>query len=212
MTRETTDRARQDDAGPAGRVGLGRWLGIGLVVVLAVVAVVAVTGGESQCDERLPGVRASVCLDDPSARPEAPMGDWPVLGAEGRTVSLADHAGDVVVVNFWASWCGPCRREQPQLNEAAAQLADHGVSFLGVNVQDTSTTNALAHEEEYAIPYPSIEDPSAEYVSAFEGVGPQTLPSTVVVDRQGRIAASLFGETDMQEVVSLARSVAEEPA
>lgn len=206
MSQDTTDRARPRGAGPA------RWVGIGLVVALAIGAVVAVTGGEPGCEERLPGVRASVCLGDPAERPAAPQDQRPVLGEDDATVGLDAYAGDVVVVNFWASWCGPCRREQPELNEAAAILEDRGVSFLGVNVQDDSTANALAHEQEYAIPYPSIEDPAAEYVSSFEGVGPQTLPSTVFVDRQGRIAASLFGETHLEEVLGLARALAEEPA
>ena len=112
-----------------------------------------------------------------------------------RTISVDDYAGDVVVMNFWASWCGPCRSEQPELNDAAEALADMDVSFLGVNVKDDSSTNALSHEAEFAIPYPSIEDPAAEFAARFSGIGPRTLPSTVLIDRQGRVAVSLFGQT-----------------
>ncbi len=197
--------------GRRGTAGPARWIGIGLVLVLAVVGVMVVTGGEPECTTRLPGVRSGVCLPPPDDRPQAPAEARPVLG-EDATVSLDEFAGDVVVVNFWASWCGPCRREQPDLNRAAADLEELGVSFLGVNVQDDSTANALAHESEFEIPYPSIEDPSAQYAASFRGIGPRTMPSTVLVDRQGRVTVSLFGETDHAEVVTLARLLAEEPA
>lgn len=200
---DNTEEGRRGTAGPV------RWIGVVLVLALAVVAVVLLTGGEQACTDRLPGVRRGICLADPAARPSAPVEERPVLGQDG-SLSLADHLGDVVVVNFWASWCGPCRSEQPELNDAAAALEDLGVSFVGVNVND-STANALSHESEFAIPYVSIEDPAAEFVARFSGISPQSLPSTVLVDRQGRTAVSVFGQTTFEEVVGLARALAEEP-
>lgn len=185
--------------------------GTDVVIALAVVGVVIVGGGgEPACTQRLPGVRPGICLGEPASRPAAPTTEVAVLGGEGDTTGVPALVGDVVVMNFWASWCGPCRREQPALNDAAAELAPLGVTFLGVNVQDDSEANALAHEEEFAIPYPSLFDPSARYAASFAGVGPRTLPSTVLLDRQGRVAVSLFGETDFSEVVTLARLLAEE--
>lgn len=195
--------------GRRGTAGPARWIGIAMVLLIAIAAMVVLTGGETECDTRLPGVRPGVCPASPQERPSAPDAARSVLG-EDTTIGLDEFAGDVVVVNFWASWCGPCRREQPDLNRAAEDLADLGVSFLGVNVQDDSTANALAHEEEFSIPYPSIEDASASYAASFRGIGPRTMPSTVLVDRQGRVAVSLFGETDHGEVVTLARVLAEE--
>ena len=202
---EVEEEGRRATAGPL------RLVGIVAVLVIAVVAVVLVTGGEPACTERIPDVRPGVCLADPAERPAAPVDAYPVLG-EDETLGLEAFEGEVVVVNFWASWCGPCRREQPELNEAAEALDELGVSFLGVNVQDDSSANALAHEAEFAIPYPSIEDPAARYAAQFSGIGPRTLPSTVLVDREGRVAVELFGETTFDEVVSLARILAGEPA
>ena len=106
-------------------------------------------------------------------------------------------------MNFWASWCGPCRREQPELNDVAAEFADRGVSFLGVSVADTSKANALAHEDEFDIPYPSILDLDSSYAANFRGIGRQTLPSTLVVDREGRVVATLIGETVGSELTAL---------
>jgi len=154
------------------------------------------------CEQPLAGVRAGACPLPVDDRPPAPDDSFPVLGQDTE-LSLSGFAGDVVVVNFWASWCGPCRSEQPALNRVAEEYADEPVSFVGVNVQDTSETNALLHQRDFAIPYPSITDPTTLVASRFRGVAPSTLPSTVFIDRQGRVALSLFGETDDIEVAQL---------
>lgn len=161
--------------------------------------------------ETVPGVRAGVTLPAPADRPAAPVDEAvQVLGAEdGTELSLGDFAGEVVVLNFWASWCGPCRAEQPELNAAAAALADLPVAFLGVNIDDT-VPNAQAHEREFDMPYPSLFDPSAAYASEFGGVGPRSIPTTILIDAEGRVAARLFGITDLIEVTALAERLAEE--
>jgi thiol-disulfide isomerase/thioredoxin len=111
------------------------------------------------------------------------------------------------VVNFWASWCGPCRTEQPDLNEAHEILSGEGVRFLGVNIEDTEP-NALAHQREFDIPYESLFDARNRYSSQFRGVGPRTIPTTLVIDEQGRVAARMFGSPrDATEVVALVEHV-----
>lgn len=196
--RESTSRTR-------------RWVGIGLVLAVAIGVVALVMGGGTpRCDEQIPGVRPGVCLEDPGQRPAASGRTGPVLGDPDRPIGVGDFAGDVLVVNFWASWCGPCWREQPDLNRAHDDLAGLGVAFLGVNVQDDSQANALAYVRRFGVPYPSLDDPTASYAASYAGVGPRTMPSTVIIDRQGRIAATLLGETGYEEVVTLARLVADE--
>ena len=112
----------------------------------------------------------------------------------GDQVSLASYAGKVVVVNVWGSWCPPCRAEADELGAAARELAPRGVVFLGINSRDPSKDNGRAFERTYDVPYPSIYDPSGRNLLAFHGtLTPNSIPSTVVIDRQGRVAASILG-------------------
>ncbi|CAM3969055.1 TlpA disulfide reductase family protein [Nocardiopsis rhodophaea] len=145
---------------------------------------------------------------DPGDRKAAPevSGD----GLDGEAISLADYRGDVLVVNFWASWCGPCRSETPVLEEVHGEFADDGVEFLGVNIKDDKTA-AQAFEESQGVSYPSIYDQPGEVVQEFrETVPPQAIPSTLVLDRKGRIAARVIGETDYKQLKGLVETVVAE--
>ena len=169
---------------------LGRWL-LGVVVVVVAVGTWGVTRSDDDGCAPVPGVRPGLCIVAPEDRPAAPTTALPVLGDQDRELSLDAFAGDVVVVNFWGSWCAPCRVEQPDLNEVAEAYRDQGVSFLGVDVAEISETNGIAHEEEFDIPYPSLWDPAFSYAADFEVIGPQGMPATVLVDRDGLVAASV---------------------
>ena len=118
-------------------------------------------------------------------------------------LSLAGLTGRVVIVNFWASWCGPCRIEQPDLNAVHALLPDTEVVVVGVNIEDTQA-NALAHIAEFDVPYVSLFDPVNELAGRFRGIGARTIPSTVFLDTEGRVAARLLGLTDARETSVLA--------
>jgi thiol-disulfide isomerase/thioredoxin len=182
-----------------------------LLAALAVLVAACSGTGSSAADcERIAGVRAGLC---PIAEPErgaAPTDAVPVLG-EDADLSLEEFQGRVVVLNFWASWCGPCRVEQPDLNEAHGLLPSDEVAFLGVNIEDTEP-NALAHVREFAMPYPSLFDPGNDYASRFQGIGPRTIPSTIFIDAQGRVAVRVFGVIGTGEVVGLADALASEAA
>jgi len=112
----------------------------------------------------------------------------------GDTVSSDDYRGDVLVVNFWYAGCPPCRLEAPDLEALAQQFAPDGVQFLGVNIRDQAAT-ALSFAEEFGVTYPSVLDANDGRVQlAFAGqVAPNAVPTTLVVDREGRVAARIAG-------------------
>ena len=182
-----------------------------LLGLVAFALVLSSCASAPDCD-RIPGVRPGVCPLPVAERQPAPDVTLPVLpSAAGlasgiEELSLTDLRGRVVIVNFWASWCGPCRIEQPDLNAVHALLPDTEVVVIGVNIEDTQA-NALAHLAEFDVPYLSLFDPVNELAGRFRGIGARTIPSTVFLDTEGRVAARLLGLTDTREMVAMAAAV-----
>ena len=182
-----------------------------LLTGLTVALILSGCAAAPDCD-RIPGVRPGVCPLPVAERQPAPDVTLPVLQtdtarAAGVTeLSLADLQGRVVIVNFWASWCGPCRIEQPDLNQVHDLLPDTDVVLVGVNIEDTEA-NALAHLAEFDVAYLSMFDPVNELAGRFSGIGARTIPTTIFLDPQGRVAARLLGLTDTREIVALADAV-----
>jgi len=120
----------------------------------------------------------------------------------GRTVSSSLLEGKVGVVNFWGTWCGPCRREQPALQALSKSYADRGVQFLGINARRDQKTAALAYLEDFKVGYPSIFNPDSTIAYDFRV---RFMPATFVIDRQGRIAAEVIGalrdEADLRALI-----------
>jgi peroxiredoxin len=112
---------------------------------------------------------------------------------DGTTFSSTELAGDVAVINFWGSWCAPCRVETPEFQQVYADVRDHGVAFLGVNVKETDEQFALAFVHRFGIEFPSLYDPSGETALAFRNYPANAIPSTIVLDRSGRVAAVYTG-------------------
>lgn len=179
-------------------------LGIAVSAIAVAAGVTFLSGWSDRDCVEIEGARQCVELFAEEDRRPVPEEAVEVLGGDGAEMSLAELRGQVVVVNFWASWCGPCRAEQPELNEAHERLAGtrDDVAFVGVAVQDAEV-NAIAHEREFAIPYPSLNDPSTSYTSRFRGIGPRALPTTIVLDREGRVAVRLFGTTTLRELEAI---------
>ncbi|MBT2500715.1 TlpA family protein disulfide reductase [Agromyces sp. ISL-38] len=121
---------------------------------------------------------------------------------EGDRYDSADAEGDVQVVNFWYAGCAPCRAEAPVLQEVSQAFAGEGVRFVGVNVRDQAGT-AASFEEKYGVTYPSILDVnSGEAQLAFSGpVPPAAVPTTIVLDQEGRVAARVLGQLNSASIL-----------
>ncbi|TFD75022.1 TlpA family protein disulfide reductase [Cryobacterium fucosi] len=137
--------------------------------------------------------------------PAAERGDpiaWAGTSETGATLSSADYAGQVVVVNFWYASCAPCRAEAPALQKLSAQFEGKGASFVGVNVRDQAA-NAVAFNENYGVGYPSVMDVGDGAMQlAFSGsIPPNAVPTTLVIDRSGRVAARILGELSSPSIL-----------
>lgn len=129
----------------------------------------------------------------------------------GAAFDSADLAGRVAVFNVWGSWCGPCRKEAPALARVARETADQ-TTFVGINVRDNDAA-ARAFERGFEVPYDSVvSDDSDQALPAFGGaLATAAVPSTVVVDREGRIAARVVGIVTYRTLKALVDEVVAEP-
>jgi thiol-disulfide isomerase/thioredoxin len=154
-----------------------------------------------------PGGKTDIYYNPPSSRGRP----GPLSGADladpAHTLSLDDpiFAGRVVVINVWGQWCGPCRAEVSQLQQVYDATHGAGVSFLGIDVRDNNRQAALDFVNDRHVTFPSIYDPAMRTLIAFGGRYPTTvIPSTLILDRQHRVAAVFLREmlaADLQPVV-----------
>ena len=123
-------------------------------------------------------------------RPRAPERELPLLA--GGTGSLTRWRGKPVIVNFWASWCAPCKEEAPLLEDAHRRLRARGGTVLGVTVSDASD-DSKAFMRKYGITFPSLRDVEGELAEDFETKG---VPESFAVDAEGRVVAISRGQVD----------------
>jgi thiol-disulfide isomerase/thioredoxin len=128
----------------------------------------------------------------------------------GARFRLAADRGSVVVMNFWGSWCTPCREEAPALGALAQHFAGADVRFIGVDIRD-DPASAEAFMHTFRIGYPSLNDPNDLIALDFSGtIPPASIPTTLVIDRSGHIAARIVGQASYSGLKALIMQVAAE--
>lgn len=134
-----------------------------------------------------------------------PVPEFTLTTFDGQAFNVADHAGKVIVINFWASWCKPCEQEARELEQAFQHYKDSGeVVFVGLAYVDTEP-NSLAYLERFEITYPNGPDLATKVSQTFRVRG---VPETFVVDKQGRLAYFKAGPfLSLDEIISIVDDV-----
>ncbi len=148
-------------------------------------------------------IRLDAAEESPDASP------LPLEDLSGRAVQLADYDGRVVLVNVWASWCGPCRREIPVLRDLHERFAADGLVVLGLNVDRLERDEVAALVERWEVDYPVV-------VATGPTTGtfalPGAIPHSWLIDRRGRVRASHTGAVSARSLERACRQLLEEPA
>lgn len=153
-------------------IGGGVWIGLGL------------TGGQSS-----EPVAANALPPAPTKGHPAP--DFTLTTLDGREVSLSDFEGQPVIINFWATWCGPCRVEMPHLQEAYTTHQDEGLVVLGVNLTQRDSVNAVpGFLDEFGLTFPIVLDKNGNVAEAYNVIGQ---PASVFVNKDGTVHEVFYG-------------------
>ena len=128
---------------------------------------------------------------------------------DDSSFDLAGWRGQIVAINFWGSWCAPCRAEAPDLEKTFRATKSLGVRFLGVDVRDDRDA-ATAFQKSFHLSYPSLYDPAGQVAVGFRDVSPNVVPATLLLDRQLRVAAVFRRRVTGREFTAAVRALAGE--
>jgi thiol-disulfide isomerase/thioredoxin len=159
-------------------------------------------GGSSIAEESFVSGNGSVSYIKPSDRIAAPALSGMTLSGKNYTFNV----GQVAVVNVWASWCAPCRAEAPTLAALSEKYTD--VAFMGILTRD-NPVNAEAFARRFALPYPTLIDDSV-LIGFRKSLPANAIPSTVLIDKQGDVAARISGEVTFASLSELIEKVSAE--
>jgi peroxiredoxin len=155
-----------------------RWLSVSPIALVAVAFI------------SLSAARALAQETSPAGKP-AP--DWHLKDLNGKTVKFADFRGKVVILNFWATWCAPCRIEIPHFVELQKQYADKGFTVIGISLGDQGPGAVKKFVKQLAVDYPIVIG-DEKVTEAYGRI--DAIPATFVIDRQGRIVDEHLGYDD----------------
>lgn len=183
-------------------------------IVGVMVAAIALSGCGSSSTQSDPNelgfvsADGSAVLRDENQRAEAIDLTFAEIGVDSEW-SIADSRGAVVVLNVWGPWCAPCRKEFPELQMLSDELAPDGLEIVGVATR-TTETSVSTFVRSQGITFKQVADFDSLQMSSLSGVPSSTVPSSVLIDRQGRIAGWVLGAADPALLKSMVKSLLEE--
>ena len=156
-----------------------------------------------------PGGKVELTYDGADRKKLGELGGESLL-EPGKQIKLSDYAGKVVVLNIWGSWCGPCRTEVTELQQLQDEYRDAGVQVLGIDVRDDIRTQPEDFVRDRKLTYPSIYDPSSRSLLALKGYPRNAVPSTIVLDREHKVAAVYLIAILAKDLQPLVKRLADE--
>jgi thiol-disulfide isomerase/thioredoxin len=172
-----------------------------LLLLASLVAGACLTASCRRSEPATGHVSSSAYKSIPSA-PQAP--EWMLKDLDGRPVSSADFAGKVVVIDFWATWCGPCISELPGYIALQRKLAPKGFTIVGLSLDEIPPGDIRKFVAEHGINYPvAIAGP--EQIDAFGGF--DGIPATFIIDREGKLRFKKLGAAPIEDLEAVAQSL-----
>lgn len=192
---------------PVAPAGVARRLILTAIGVAPVAAILAVLGSRLGRGSGRSAIGVNAETQQAPLRPR-PAPDFRLTTFDGDEFRLSEHRGEVIVLNFWASWCGPCRLEAPHLEAAHGRLESEGLTMLGIDIWDDEP-DARAFIDEFNVTYANAPDPTGKIAIDFGVTG---IPETFMVDRKGVVVQHWIGPLTEDRLVSSVRSLLDEPA
>jgi len=141
--------------------------------------------------------------------PQAP--DFKVTDLDGKSISLSDYKGKVLFLNFWATWCPPCRAEIPDFVEVYGQEKPKGLEILGISLDTKGKEIIVAFVEKFKINYPVVLETRKTIEKIISDYEPgQFIPTTIIIDKQGRIRDKHVGQMDKTMLIRYFNQLAAE--
>lgn len=158
-----------------------------------------------------PGGKVDITYDVAERQPSPTLSGDDLMN-EGKQLSIADFPGKVIVLNLWGQWCGPCRVEAPEMQKVYDQTKASGVQVIGIDLRDNDRSAPQDFMRDRKLTYPSIYDPSGRTLLQLSGYPRNIIPSTIVLDKQHRVAAVFLRELLASDLQPVVERLAAEPA
>jgi peroxiredoxin len=138
--------------------------------------------------------------------------DFELTDLTGKTISLSDYKGKILFLNFWATWCPPCRNEIADFVEAYKENKDKGLEILGISLDTKGKDTVSAFVEKYKVNYPIVLESRYKTQQLIDDYEPgQFIPTTIIIDKQGRIRHKQVGQMDKKTLLDYFHQYASEP-